>query len=109
MALSFGIMSIASPRSGVPPAVIIARMSASCSAENTSLGGLPAAFGVQTVRQSAPSGPLGNANRSGPSRALLFFLFLIRRGDDYAKPTANAKGGIGHPIPPFLFTLVARA
>src|SRR5258708_46300 len=43
MAPSFGIMSIISPPSGVPPAVIMARTGASSSAENTSLGRLPAA------------------------------------------------------------------
>jgi hypothetical protein len=43
IAPSDGNLSIISPPSGVPPAVIMARTFLSCSAVKTSCGGLPAA------------------------------------------------------------------
>src|SRR5258708_26124698 len=88
MAPSFGIMSIIAPPSGVPPAVIMARMPESCSAVNASVGALPAAS--------------INSNRS-PMRTIIAFgkrekiRTLLGIG---LFPNVKTKGGTGFPVPP---------
>src|SRR3984893_14334335 len=88
MAPSFGIMSIIAPPSGVPPAVIMARMPESCSAVNASVGGLPAAS-INSNR--SPMRTIIALGKREKIRTLLGIGLF---------PNVKTKGGTGFPVPP---------